>query len=80
MDIKKNTVGRLPYGYMKDADGNRVEDKARQDVISKIVQLHYDGISQREIVNTLNDNETPPPNGVWHHSLIGRILKNARVK
>ncbi|MFO0580303.1 MAG: recombinase family protein [Polyangia bacterium] len=79
-------LGRAPYGYRfgasRDTRGRvPLEPYAEeQSIIARIVEMHGQGIQQKEIVAVLRADGTPSPRGVdWNRTMILRILKRAGV-
>lgn len=68
--------GRLPYGYVRELDGVRIErDQAR--IVRRIFQWRRDGLTLRAIAAQLNKRRYASPQGKhWHHSSVAAVLAN----
>jgi site-specific DNA recombinase len=79
-----------PYGKMDDpenesrlaADENykpmMIDNPQEQEIITKIIDWHNDGISLRKIVDLLNADGLPARTNKWHHSKVHCIICDHR--
>jgi site-specific DNA recombinase len=71
--------GKLPYGYMRTADGVQV-DPAAAVIVRRIFAWHRRGGTLRTIAQRLGEMEVPAPRGgAWRHTSVAEILKNRAV-
>ena len=72
-------VARVPYGYMKDSDGNLMIDEPKALVIRRIFDLYLNGIGARKIAAILNDGRIPSPtNKLWNQMTILKMLRQEK--
>lgn len=68
--------GRLPYGYVRTANGVRVDRQAAATV-RRIFEWHRRGVSMNRAALRLRESGMPSPRGAtWHHTSVREILKN----
>ena len=67
-------VGGVPFGYAATADARLVEDEDEQAITRRIRSMASDGMSQRAIVDVLNDERVPARGARWHRSSVRRVL------
>ncbi|HUY76440.1 MAG TPA: recombinase family protein [Ktedonobacterales bacterium] len=71
--------GRIPYGYLRTADGIAIDPTAAAHV-KRIYDLHRRGESLRHIASRLAATGTPGPRGgAWAHSGVAEILANRSI-
>ena len=73
---KYRKPGKPPYGY-KFQKNLTVKHPQQQKVIAQIKKYKFQGLSNQEIVNRLNDKgiKSPARKGRWHPATVSRILK-----
>ncbi len=70
--------GSPPFG-MRTEGGELVLDVEEQVTIARIVELHGEGRSLRQIARQLDaDGRTPRRGSHWHSMQVGRVLDRAR--
>ncbi len=68
--------GKLPYGYVRTADGVQVDPTARE-VVRRIFDWRRRGGTLRAIACRLQEMEVPAPRGgTWSHTSVAQILAN----
>jgi site-specific DNA recombinase len=68
--------GRLPYGYVRELDGLRIE-RAWSRIIRRIFLWRSEGLTLRAIAAQLNKRRYASPQGKhWHHSSVAAVLAN----
>ena len=74
---KRGVVGgKMPYGYVRTADGPTVDAEAAKTV-RFIFNARKRGDSLRDIANKLNDRGVVGPRGgIWHHTSVREVLEN----
>lgn len=69
--------GRLPYGYVREANGLHV-DRTQARVVRLIFSLREQRMTLRTIAGQLNKRGYASPQGThWHHSSVAAVLANA---
>jgi len=68
--------GRMPYGYLRDTLGVRVDRNAAH-IVRRIYELRGQGLTLRAIATQLNKRASASPRGGrWHHSSVAVVLAN----
>lgn len=68
-------AGAVPFGYRAGEDGRLIEEPAELEAIALVRQLRADGLSIREIAETLNRRAVAARGTKWHPTTIARLLK-----
>jgi len=68
-------VGCAPYGMCWSDNGVLVPNQEEQAIIQRIIELKKRGLSYREIVDELMDDEVPCRGKKWHVVTLFRILR-----
>lgn len=91
--LKGQRLGTIPFGFSLDPSSSDSEGKpcdlipnlTEMETLKLILQMKNQGISNREIAETLNESKipsrSPRKNGPsrWHHSTIAQILKRTPI-
>ena len=75
---KGEVVGQIPYGYAREGD-RLIEDPVEQKVLQLMVEMEGDGVSQRAIVEILNQTGAVCRGGRWHQKTVWRLLWRLRL-
>ena len=67
-------LGRVPYGYKKDASGRVVKDKETYPTLMRIKDLQNEGLGWSQICKMLNTENIPSQRGgKWHPTVVMRL-------
>ena len=71
---RERVSGKIPLGYDLADDGVQlVVNRAEQRVVRRILKLHRDGLSSRQIIERLERAGTAPKNGGrWHPKVVDK--------